>query len=42
MDVSAAVAVAAGKPLVISTVRLNGPREGEVLVDQGHGRLPHR
>jgi len=33
MDVRAAVAVAAGKPLEISTVRLDGPREGEVLVE---------
>jgi S-(hydroxymethyl)glutathione dehydrogenase/alcohol dehydrogenase len=41
MDVRAAVAVA-GKPLEISTVKLDGPREGEVLVDQGHGRVPHR
>src|SRR5450432_1894139 len=33
MDVRAAVAVAAGKPLEISTVQLEGPREGEVLVE---------
>jgi S-(hydroxymethyl)glutathione dehydrogenase/alcohol dehydrogenase len=33
MDVRAAVAVAAGKPLEISTVQLDGPREGEVLVE---------
>jgi S-(hydroxymethyl)glutathione dehydrogenase/alcohol dehydrogenase len=33
MDVRAAVAVAAGKPLEISTVQLEGPREGEVMVE---------
>src|SRR3981081_485048 len=33
MDVRAAVAVAAGKPLEISTVQLEGPRDGEVLVE---------
>src|SRR5260370_15985683 len=33
MDVRAAVAVAAGKPLEITTVELDGPREGEVLVE---------
>ena len=33
MDVRAAVAVAAGKPLDITTVQLEGPREGEVLVE---------
>src|SRR5476649_46006 len=33
MDVRAAVAIAAGKPLEISTVQLEGPREGEVLVE---------
>src|ERR1700709_2765898 len=33
MDVRAAVAVAAGRPLEISTVQLEGPREGEVLVE---------
>src|SRR6202790_1719158 len=33
MDVRAAVAVAAGKPLEISTVQLEGPHEGEVLVE---------
>src|SRR5258707_10267911 len=33
MDVRAAVAVAAGTPLQISTVKLDGPREGEVLVE---------
>jgi S-(hydroxymethyl)glutathione dehydrogenase / alcohol dehydrogenase len=31
MDVRAAVA--AGKPLEITTVQLEGPREGEVLVE---------
>lgn len=33
MDVRAAVAVEAGKPLEIHTVQLDGPREGEVLVE---------
>jgi S-(hydroxymethyl)glutathione dehydrogenase/alcohol dehydrogenase len=33
MDVRAAVAHAAGKPLAIETVRLDGPRAGEVLVE---------
>src|ERR1700709_2463094 len=33
MDVRAAIAVAAGRPLEISTVQLEGPREGEVLVE---------
>ncbi|MGE0582729.1 MAG: S-(hydroxymethyl)glutathione dehydrogenase/class III alcohol dehydrogenase [Steroidobacteraceae bacterium] len=33
MDVKAAVAWAAGKPLSIETVRLEGPRAGEVLVE---------
>jgi len=33
MDVRAAVAVAAGKQLEVNTVQLEGPREGEVLVE---------
>ena len=33
MDVKAAVAWAAGKPLVVETVQLEGPRAGEVLVE---------
>src|SRR5256714_13897104 len=33
MNVRAAVAVAAGKPLEITTVKLDGPREGEVMVE---------
>ncbi len=33
MDVRAAVAYAAGKPLAIETVKLEGPRAGEVLVE---------
>ncbi|KAB7738950.1 S-(hydroxymethyl)glutathione dehydrogenase/class III alcohol dehydrogenase [Parvibaculum sedimenti] len=33
MDVRAAVAFEAGKPLEIETVQLEGPREGEVLVE---------
>ncbi|MBL8644206.1 MAG: S-(hydroxymethyl)glutathione dehydrogenase/class III alcohol dehydrogenase [Rhodospirillaceae bacterium] len=33
MDVRAAIAVGAGKPLVIDTVQLQGPKAGEVLVE---------
>jgi S-(hydroxymethyl)glutathione dehydrogenase/alcohol dehydrogenase len=33
MDVRAAVAVAAGKPLEITTVQLEGPKAGEVMVE---------
>src|ERR1700677_2745780 len=33
MEVRAAVAVKAGQPLEITTVQLDGPREGEVLVE---------
>src|SRR5688572_24565713 len=33
MDVKAAVAYEAGKELVIETVQLEGPRQGEVLVE---------
>src|ERR1700741_1578504 len=33
MDVRAAVAVAAGQPLEIATMKLDGPRAGEVLVE---------
>jgi len=33
MDVRAAVAVEAGKPLTIETVQLDGPKDGEVLVE---------
>jgi S-(hydroxymethyl)glutathione dehydrogenase / alcohol dehydrogenase len=33
MDVRAAVAYEAGKPLVIETVQLQGPRHGEVLIE---------
>src|ERR1700753_2829373 len=33
MDVRAAVAVAAAKPLEITTVQLDGPRAGEVMVE---------
>jgi S-(hydroxymethyl)glutathione dehydrogenase/alcohol dehydrogenase len=33
MDVKAAVAFAAGKPLAIETVQLDGPKAGEVLVE---------
>ncbi len=33
MDVRPAVAVEAGKPLTMETVRLEGPKEGEVRVE---------
>jgi NADPH:quinone reductase-like Zn-dependent oxidoreductase len=33
MDVRAAVAHKAGEPLVVETVRLDGPKAGEVLVE---------
>ncbi len=33
MDVRAAVATAAGKPLEVTTVKLDGPKAGEVLVE---------
>ena len=33
MDVRAAVALAAGKPLEVTTVQLDGPKAGEVLVE---------
>jgi S-(hydroxymethyl)glutathione dehydrogenase/alcohol dehydrogenase len=33
MHVRAAVAIAAGKPLEVTTVELDGPREGEVMVE---------
>src|ERR1700741_1258821 len=33
MDVRAAVATAAGKPLEIATVQLDGPKAGEVMVE---------
>ncbi|MBL8629856.1 MAG: S-(hydroxymethyl)glutathione dehydrogenase/class III alcohol dehydrogenase [Rhodospirillaceae bacterium] len=33
MDVRAAIAVGAGKPLVIDTVQLGGPKDGEVMVE---------
>src|SRR6201985_2202808 len=33
MDVRAAIAVAAGKPLEVATVKLDGPKAGEVLVE---------
>ena len=33
MDTRAAVAMAAGEPLSIETVQLDGPKEGEVLVE---------
>ncbi len=33
MDVRAAIAVEAGKPLIVDTVQLEGPKAGEVLVE---------
>ena len=33
METKAAIATAAGKPLSVETVTLDGPREGEVLVE---------
>ena len=33
MDVRAAVAHAAGEPLTIETVKIDGPGDGEVLVE---------
>ena len=33
MQTQAAIATAAGEPLVVDTVRLDGPREGEALVE---------
>ena len=41
MDVRAAVAFEAGKPLSIETVQLEGPREGEVLVEMKATGLCH-
>jgi S-(hydroxymethyl)glutathione dehydrogenase/alcohol dehydrogenase len=37
MDVRAAVAIAAGKPLEVTTVQLDGPREGEVRRSANRG-----
>ncbi len=37
METRAAVALEAGKPLWIETVDLEGPREGEVLVEINNG-----
>ena len=33
METRAAIAIEAGKPLEIETVKLDGPKEGEVLVE---------
>ena len=33
MDIKAAVAWEAGKPLTLETIQLEGPKEGEVLVE---------
>ena len=33
MDVRAAVAYQAGQPLTLETVQLEGPRQGEVLIE---------
>ena len=40
MDVRAAIAVEAGKPLIVDTVKLEGPRDGEVLVES-HAMLDY-
>jgi len=45
MRTRAAVAFEAGKPLEVTEVNLDGPKEGEVMVeikDQGYWALPHR
>jgi S-(hydroxymethyl)glutathione dehydrogenase/alcohol dehydrogenase len=42
MDVRAAVAVAAGKPLEVTSVRLMGPREGEMRGARGRTDVPRR
>ena len=41
MDVRAAVAGAAGKPLEVTTVQLEGPREGEVRRAASDLQIPH-
>ena len=42
MKTKAAIAYAAGKPLEIVTLDLDGPKAGEVLVEiRGERRLPH-
>jgi S-(hydroxymethyl)glutathione dehydrogenase/alcohol dehydrogenase len=41
MDVRAAVALEAGKPLSIETVQLDGPKQGEVLVEMKATGLCH-
>ncbi len=43
MKTKAALALGAGKPLVIDDVDLEGPKEGEVMVEiKATGLLPHR
>ena len=43
MDVRAAVAFEAGKPLQIETVQLEGPKAFEVMVEiEGDRHLPYR
>ena len=43
MQVRAAVAFQAGKPLELTEVTLDGPKAGEVLVElKATGDLPHR
>ena len=41
MKTKAALAVEAGKPLEIVNVNLEGPRDGEVLVEIGDKKLGH-
>ena len=39
----AAVAVQAGKPLEVTTIQVEGPREGEVMIEmRATGVVPHR
>ena len=41
MKTRAAVALEAGKPLEVMEVNLEGPKEGEVLINQSYGDLPY-
>lgn len=41
MDVKAAISVQGGKPLIVDTVRLDGPRAGEVLIELVAAGLCH-
>jgi Zn-dependent alcohol dehydrogenase len=43
MEVRAAVAFEAGKPLEVTQVTLEGPKPGEVMLEiKATGHLPHR